>query len=120
MAGPACSVPGCGAPAKVKGVCGRHYMRLRRHGDAGVTNPPGPKPLPVSQHPLSPFWSSRTRALYARASKRCGELAKARGEDETALRARLLGPATRANGTVNVAAFAREVDAALYGREADG
>jgi hypothetical protein len=30
-----CSVEGCGAPHKTSGLCGMHYARLRRTGDAG-------------------------------------------------------------------------------------
>lgn len=35
----ACSVDGCDARAKVRGLCWSHYLRLRRHGDpmAGAT-----------------------------------------------------------------------------------
>lgn len=29
----ACSVDGCSDDAKTKGLCGRHYMRIKRYGD---------------------------------------------------------------------------------------
>jgi len=31
---PACSVAGCGRPAKARGYCAKHYQRWLRHGDA--------------------------------------------------------------------------------------
>jgi hypothetical protein len=32
-----CAVSGCGEPVAALGICWKHYARLRRHGDAGVT-----------------------------------------------------------------------------------
>lgn len=32
-----CSVSGCGRICKAKGLCEKHYMRLRRHGHVGTT-----------------------------------------------------------------------------------
>jgi hypothetical protein len=39
-----CSIHPCDNPAIIKGLCRKHYMRLRRNGDAAVTRKPGPKP----------------------------------------------------------------------------
>jgi hypothetical protein len=39
-----CSIKRCGGKAAVRGLCRKHYMRLRRNGDAAVTKLPGPKP----------------------------------------------------------------------------
>jgi hypothetical protein len=39
-----CSIKRCGNKVAVKGLCRKHYMRLRRNGDAAVTKLPGPKP----------------------------------------------------------------------------
>jgi hypothetical protein len=39
-----CSITRCGNDAVIKGLCRKHYMRLRRNGDATVTKTPGPKP----------------------------------------------------------------------------
>ena len=39
-----CSISRCGNDAVVKGLCRKHYMRLRRNGDATATKTPGPKP----------------------------------------------------------------------------
>src|SRR3981081_1384645 len=38
-----CSTPNCGAEPMAKGLCGKHYMRLRRHGDPGKALKRGPK-----------------------------------------------------------------------------
>jgi hypothetical protein len=39
-----CSIKRCGNEAVAKGLCRKHYMRLRRNGDATATKTPGPKP----------------------------------------------------------------------------
>ena len=31
-----CSIEGCDNPAKTKGWCGKHYMRLLRYGDPDI------------------------------------------------------------------------------------
>jgi len=41
-----CTFPGCEAESIAKGLCPKHYMRARRHGDAAVTQKRGPKPRP--------------------------------------------------------------------------
>jgi hypothetical protein len=41
-----CSIEGCGAKTVAKGLCAKHYMRLKRTGDAVKTGRPGPKPQP--------------------------------------------------------------------------
>lgn len=32
-----CSVPKCGKPAAKRGMCGKHYLRVWRHGDPNIT-----------------------------------------------------------------------------------
>jgi hypothetical protein len=39
-----CSIQGCAGKAIAKGLCSKHYMRLRRTGDATKVTKPGPKP----------------------------------------------------------------------------
>jgi hypothetical protein len=39
-----CSIKRCGNAAAVKGLCHKHYRRLRRNGDATATRKPGRKP----------------------------------------------------------------------------
>lgn len=49
-----CSVEGCDRPAIAKGLCGRCYQRIRRHGEAGdptVVLPPG---TPANDSPMPP------------------------------------------------------------------
>ena len=36
-----CAIEGCEAPASARGLCPRHYVRTRRHGDPTVVKPPG-------------------------------------------------------------------------------
>jgi hypothetical protein len=42
-----CSIKNCGKPSAAHGLCAKHYMRQRRHGDPSVKHKPGPKPRPV-------------------------------------------------------------------------
>ena len=44
-----CTIPGCPNEATAHGLCAKHYMRLRRHGDPNVEIPVGrqPKPRPT-------------------------------------------------------------------------
>ena len=41
-----CRVEGCPNAAIAGGLCGKHYMRVRRTGDAPAKHTPGPKPKP--------------------------------------------------------------------------
>jgi hypothetical protein len=36
-----CSIPGCGGAATAHGLCPKHYMRVRRRGDAASVGKPG-------------------------------------------------------------------------------
>jgi len=71
-----CTIPGCTDSAVAMGLCAKHYMRLRRTGDAATVNPPGRRPKPGGK--TDKFWvearrlfdencqlSAETRALSA-------------------------------------------------------
>jgi hypothetical protein len=65
-----CKIEGCEGRATAHGLCAKHYMRLRRTGDA-ATQPRkrGPKPSDWSVIVNDMFreWSPRKRATYTRA-----------------------------------------------------
>jgi hypothetical protein len=68
-----CSIKPCGNDAVVKGLCRKHYMRLRRNGDATATKTPGPKPKAdfieeLARAMISNRSSPRTLARSRRAS----------------------------------------------------
>lgn len=95
-----CSVPDCGAPASAHGLCAKHYMRARRHGDPGVTHKRGPKPDPSSNAEMIEELSPRTRARFDRAMRLDHWLRELGDEGyiEQAITA-----ATRPNGSLNFA-----------------
>lgn len=43
-----CTVPGCGTVARLRrGLCPKHYQRMRAHGAVDVALTPGRKPAPT-------------------------------------------------------------------------
>jgi hypothetical protein len=94
-----CTIEGCDGRPVGKGLCAKHYMRLRRGGDPNVVRKAGRKPNPlnkfVADYMRSVGWSSRTLARYLRA------LHMLEGQPE-AVRAETLQRATRSNGSVSV------------------
>ena len=86
-----CAHPDCQAETVAKGLCGRHYMRLRRHGDAGKVKKAG-RPSGWRVAVLETFAGSsvsrRSLDRYIRAIK--------------LLRAPFIERATRPNGGVNM------------------
>jgi hypothetical protein len=99
---PICTIEGCEAHAKVRGLCPKHYKRTRRHGDPNVVKPRGaPRNATKAEvrMTLGRDWSPRTFERYWRASGILGWLAANAGEDA---RKRVFEAATRPNGTLNV------------------
>ena len=64
-----CSITRCGNDAVIKGLCRKHYMRLRRNGDATATKTPGPKPREAD--PLEEFARTMVRDRSPRTLARC-------------------------------------------------
>ena len=63
-----CTIPDCSAPACARGMCSKHYMRVRRHGDANAIHHPGrhtDTQLTVARSQF-PDRSPRTQARFAR------------------------------------------------------
>jgi hypothetical protein len=92
-----CAVEGCEGQPVAKGLCSKHYMRLRRAGDPNITRKAGPKPTELSEFISSQFreWSPRTRARYKQGFRLLASLPE-EIRKETAQRA------IRSNGSVNV------------------
>ena len=92
-----CAQPDCQAKAVAKGLCGRHYMRLRRHGDAGKVKKKG-RPSGSRAAVLGAFAGSgvsqRSLDRYIRAIK----LLRAHGIDYEPFIKR----ASRPNGSMNM------------------
>jgi hypothetical protein len=92
-----CTVPDCQSPAVVKGLCVKHYMRLRRHGDPAKVNRPGRKDKDAPVRAQLSDISDRTYARFMRATR----LLRGIGEDAQPVLARCIRP----NGSVNYALF---------------
>ena len=95
-----CSIKGCNAPTVAKGMCARHYMRLRTHGSADVVQQRGRKPDPdkIAARKTFKEWSPRTFERYWSAIT----LLKASGISEEEQR-QAIRNATRKWGSINVA-----------------
>ena len=96
-----CSVSDCGNPASTRGLCKKHYMRFRRHGDPGIKKRPGPRRASATAILLEQFpeQSKRTRARLTRAIQLAGlirDYFNVEGALENAIR-----HATRPNGSLN-------------------
>jgi hypothetical protein len=91
-----CKIDGCGRASVAKDLCGKHYMRLRRTGDANRVRKSGPKRSESLTRSLLREWSPRTRARFDRALRM---LLSAGGREEAEQAIKL---STRPNGSVNV------------------
>src|SRR3954447_25411761 len=92
-----CSIDGCDGAVLAKGLCGKHYMRLRRTGDPCRTRKSGPKPSTLAQmRALLPEWSERTLSRYKLAMMLFPNAEERRQG---------IAAASRPNGSVNVSRF---------------
>jgi hypothetical protein len=88
-----CAIEGCESSAVAKGLCTKHYARLRRTDNPNVTRRAGPKTTAVSR--MLAQWSPSTRARYRQALRMlCGE-----SQDVVI---EMIQRASRSNGSVNV------------------
>jgi hypothetical protein len=92
-----CGIDGCEGKAVAKGLCAKHYARLRRHGNADKTCKPGPKPHYTRDvaRAYFPERSSRSQARIALAY----ELMSGFPEN---VRMEICKAASRPNGSLNV------------------
>ena len=105
-----CSIEGCDGKTVAKGLCAKHYMRVRRTGDPSKTRPPGPP----RKGGLTAFLRSKFSDLSPSTQNRhirAYKVLTAFGGQE-ALEAAIL-KASRANGSLNVAAMERQADLVL-------
>jgi hypothetical protein len=98
-----CAFPDCQTPAAAKGLCAKHAMRLRRHGDPAKVNRRGRKDKDRPGREMLSELSDRTYARYKRGLR----LLDFVGLDAGPVIARC----TRPNGSVNFAAIERIAEA---------
>jgi hypothetical protein len=91
-----CTAEGCEDRPVAKGLCRKHYMRLRRTGDPNVVRKAGAKPKPMRQINAWGLRDASPRTL-ARLARACRLLD---GQPE-AVKVETLERATRSNGSVN-------------------
>lgn len=102
-----CSIDGCDDPVKAHGLCAKHYMRLRRNGDARAVKPPGPQ---ASEHRRAMRYtlremSDRTFARYLKSVK----MIRACGGDAK----QAVSECARPNGSINVSKLERLAEGML-------
>jgi hypothetical protein len=91
-----CDVAGCPNNSVAKGLCAKHYMRQRRHGDASTARKRGP----ASERPAGV--SARTWSRFARAGRLFQALGYPREDFVHAME-----QTKRRNGKFNVSALLR-------------
>ena len=91
-----CIIDGCDRKPVAKGLCAKHYMRVRRAGDPNQVRKPGRKRDPA----LALLSEGRSRRSAARFLQAVRWLQETGADDEAVERAIIA--ATRPNGTVNV------------------
>lgn len=101
-----CTVDGCSRPVKAKALCGTHYQRLRRTGDANKVRKPGRPKDPFRKHweksMGSDFGSSRTMDRFIRAHRLARFVGEHRGDG---WREKLMAFGLRPNGSINVSEY---------------
>ena len=108
-----CAIPDCTAAAVAKGLCGKHYMRIRRHGDPARTDKRGPKrTLKASSIFPRDAMGARSRRRYDRAVRIAEML---RDEFEIYPMESALKAAMRPNESLSVAKLLKimEIEAAF-------
>lgn len=98
-----CKIEGCDAKPVAKGLCAKHYMRQRRHGDAAVTGKPGPKPNEAKVFARNLFrdWSPRTLARYEHAMRMANKIAGVTGESAAEIIKRMVKVNAHKSGNGN-------------------
>ena len=94
-----CTFSGCKAKAVGKGLCAKHYMRLRRHGDPGKVNARGRLDGDAAARKMMSELSDRS---YARFQRGLGLLRLFELDV-----APVIAKCTRLNGSMNLAMFER-------------
>jgi hypothetical protein len=90
-----CSIEGCYAKPVAKGLCAKHYMRVKRQGSPDKTGKPGrPRSLGLDlTRSVFPDYSARTIARHNKALQMLGS---------EALRKNVIQKNTRPNGSISV------------------
>jgi hypothetical protein len=93
-----CKIKKCKGKVLARGLCAKHYMRLRRTGNPEQVRQPGRPQLPFTEHlnTTYPEMSARTKARFRKAMQLLQEHFEPAAVDE------VLDGATRPSGGFNV------------------
>jgi hypothetical protein len=115
-----CTIEGCEAHATVKGLCSKHYMRVRRHGDPNVVKPAGAprsEAKAILREMVGPSVPTRTFDRYSSSTLKLARLlggidvdTKAVGGIDVDTITKVTAEAIRPNGSLNVNKFAGFAD----------
>jgi hypothetical protein len=112
-----CRAGGCTDTAEAKGMCPKHYMRMRRHGDTETVGKSGRPKDPRLTHwrnALGDAMSERNLSRWSNAIKIIGVLD---GQEAVAA---AVQAATRKNGSLNVSVVVRASEVAVFRALIDG
>ena len=97
-----CTFPDCQSPAAAKGLCAKHNMRLRRHGDPAKVNRRGRKDEDTAVRELMSELSDRSYGRFRRGLRLLNHV-----ELDPAP---VIKGCTRPNGSMNFALFEQRAE----------
>ena len=103
-----CSIDGCVNRAKAHRLCAKHYMRLRRNGDATTIVKRG-RPRDANRGAVRQMLSEMSARTYARWWRATTLIQNVGGDSQQAIR-----DCSRPNGTMNVAKLERLADRMMF------
>ena len=95
-----CSIMDCDDEATSRGLCAKHYMRWRRHGDSNAVQKSGRKRKSIGRQMFEHDWSPRTIARFDKAHRLAARIHEVAGFNDAFEKA--VQSATRPDGSLNV------------------
>jgi hypothetical protein len=112
-----CRANDCTDTAEAKGMCPKHYMRMRRHGDTEAVGKSGRRKDPRLTHWRNALGDTMSERNLSRWTNAIGAIDALDGQDAVAA---AVQAATRKNGSLNVSVVVRASEAAVFRALIDG